>query len=197
MNKKEFLDELRSKLRGLPKKDLENRINFYDEMISDRMDEGKSEEEAISEIGSVDEIVNQIASETSLVRLVKEKARPQRSLKGFEILLLILGFPLWFPLLLVVIILSLVAFLLVWIMVIVTYVVEGSLIAGGILAIIGYFSSVVAGDPNMNALASSLLAIGGAFLFIYCCIGATKVTLKLSKGLLTSIKSAFIRKGNK
>ena len=81
MNKKEFLDELRSKLRGLPKKDLENRINFYDEMISDRMDEGKSEEEAISEIGSVDEIVNQIASETSLVRLVKEKARPQRSLR--------------------------------------------------------------------------------------------------------------------
>lgn len=197
MNKKEFLDELRSKLRGLPKKDLENRINFYDEMISDRMDEGKSEEEAISEIGSVDEIVNQIASETSLVRLVKEKARPQRSLKGFEILLLILGFPLWFPLLLVVIILSLVAYFLVWIMVIVTYVVEGSLIAAGILAIIGYFSSVVAGDPNMIALASSLLAIGGAFLFIYCCIGATKVTLKLSKGLLTSIKSKFIRKGNK
>ncbi len=197
MNKKEFLDELRSKLRGLPKKDLENRINFYDEMISDRMDEGKSEEEAISEIGSVDEIVNQIASETSLVRLVKEKARPQRSLKGFEILLLILGFPLWFPLLLVVIILSLVAYFLVWIMVIVTYVVEGSLIAAGMVAIVGYFSSVVAGDPNMIALASSLLAIGGAFLFIYCCIGATKVTLKLSKGLLTSIKSAFIRKGNK
>ena len=48
MKKQEFLNELRKQLAGLPKDDLDNRINFYEEMINDRMDEGLSEEEDIS-----------------------------------------------------------------------------------------------------------------------------------------------------
>ena len=80
MYKNEFLTELRNRLQGLPQDDLDNRINFYEEMINDRMDEGKSEEEAVAEIGSVDEVVTQIASETPLLKLVKEKAKPKRAL---------------------------------------------------------------------------------------------------------------------
>ena len=38
MTKKQFLDELRSKLVGLPKSDVDERISFYEEMINDRMD---------------------------------------------------------------------------------------------------------------------------------------------------------------
>ena len=48
MTKNEFLSSLRSKLQGLPPADIDERIGFYSEMIDDRMDEGKSEEEAIS-----------------------------------------------------------------------------------------------------------------------------------------------------
>ena len=49
MTKKEFLSSLRSKLQGLPPSDIDERISFYSEMIDDRMDEGKSEEEAVSD----------------------------------------------------------------------------------------------------------------------------------------------------
>lgn len=42
MKKEEFLAELRSKLSGLPKEDIDNRIEFYNEMIEDRIDEGKA-----------------------------------------------------------------------------------------------------------------------------------------------------------
>ena len=42
MYKYEFLTALREQLVGLPKEDIEERISFYEEMINDRMDEGKS-----------------------------------------------------------------------------------------------------------------------------------------------------------
>ena len=98
MNKEQFLDELRRELSGLPQEDIEERIAFYEEMIADRMDEGMSEKEAVSGIGSVEEIARQIMSEIPLTKLVKEKVRPKRSLKAWEIVLLVLGSPVWIPL---------------------------------------------------------------------------------------------------
>lgn len=59
MNKQEFLKELRGRLAGLPEEDIDERLTFYGEMIEDRMEEGLSEAEAVSAIGSVDEIVTQ------------------------------------------------------------------------------------------------------------------------------------------
>ena len=106
MKKQEFLTELRSKLNGLPKEDIDNRINFYEEMINDRMDDGKTEEEAVADIGSVDDVVRQIANDTPMLRLVAEKAKPKRALRAWEIVLIILGFPLWFPLVITSIVLA-------------------------------------------------------------------------------------------
>ena len=63
MNKDSFLNELRARLAGLPQADIEERIAFYNEMINDRMEDGLTEEEAVEEIGSVDEIVGQIMAE--------------------------------------------------------------------------------------------------------------------------------------
>ena len=46
MTKLKFLFELRDRLEGLPYDEVEERLNFYSEMIEDRMEEGLSEEEA-------------------------------------------------------------------------------------------------------------------------------------------------------
>ena len=136
MNKQEYLKELESRLQGLPKEDIANRIEFYSEMIDDRMEDGKSEVEAINEVGTVDYVVETIAKETPLMKLVKEKVTPKRKMSGFEIVLLILGFPLWFPLLMVGFVLILVFYLLTWILVIVTYAVEAALIVGSVGSIV-------------------------------------------------------------
>ena len=77
MNKQEFLAELRKRLSGLPQADIEERIVFYSEMIDDRTEEGSTEEEAVSAIGFVDDVVSQIFSETPLTKLVKEKVKPE------------------------------------------------------------------------------------------------------------------------
>ena len=100
MTKTEFLDELRSRLSGLPQSDLDERLLYFREMIDDRMEDGLTEEEAVSDIGSVDEIVDHIMEETPLSKLVRENAKRTRALKAWEILLLVLGAPLWLSLIL-------------------------------------------------------------------------------------------------
>ena len=196
MRKEEFLNELKEKLKGLPKDDLENRLSFYEEMINDRMDEGKSEEEAVNEIGSVDEVVNQIAQETPLIKLVKEKTKPKRALKAWEIVLIIVGFPIWLPLLIVAFILCLVAYLLIWVWVLVTYAVEIAFIGYGLASFISFFARL-SEAPDYSYLGFAIASIGASILFLFACIGATKLTLKLSKFILVKIKTAFMRKETK
>ena len=60
MNKSEFLSELRTRLKGLPQNEIEERLSFYGEAIDDRIEEGVPEEDAVLEIGSIDDIVAQI-----------------------------------------------------------------------------------------------------------------------------------------
>ena len=75
MTKQEFTEQLRAKLQGLPEAELEERLLFYSEMIDDRIEEGESESEAISAIGNIDEIAEQILSDIPLTKLVKEKVK--------------------------------------------------------------------------------------------------------------------------
>ena len=98
MNKQEFLAQLRKGLTGLPKDDIEERLTFYGEMIEDRIEEGLSEEEAISEIGSVGEIAAQTIADTPLAKIAKERIRTKGRLKAWEIVLLVLGSPIWLSL---------------------------------------------------------------------------------------------------
>lgn len=197
MNKNEFLTELRKQLGGLPKDELENRLSFYEEAINDRIDDGKSEEEAVSDIGTVEEVVRDIAKDTPLVSLVKEKIKPKRSLRAWEIVLIILGFPLWLPLLIVALVLALVAYILIWVLVIVCYSVELALTVSSLACLVAFFAYLASGDMNLMCLGASIMCGGGAILLFFGCIGATKLTLKLSRKIAVGIKTLFIRNGGK
>ena len=192
MTKKEFIKELRERLSGLPKDDLESRLSFYEESINDRMDDGKSEEEAIKELGTIDEIVNQVASETSLVTLVKEKAKPKRKLSGAEIALIAIGFPLWFPLVLTFLILCLVFCLVFWIIGLIPLITCVSSLVVGIAEFFSYFAII--GEANsLGVLGMALAGIGLALMLIPAVIYSVKGTIKLIKLIMTGIKKLFIR----
>lgn len=85
MNKQEFLECLRKGLTGLPQEDIEEYRAFYSEMIDDRIEEGMSEAEAVSEIGTTDDIIAQILADTARTKLAKEngnkKARDESGKK--------------------------------------------------------------------------------------------------------------------
>ena len=99
MDKQTFLTRLRNGLSGLPQEDVEERLTFYSEMIDDRMEEGCTEAEAVAEIGPVEEVLAQIVADIPLTKLVKKKMKPKHTLKAWEIVLLVLGSPLWLSLL--------------------------------------------------------------------------------------------------
>ena len=196
MTKIQFLNELRDRLEGLPKEDIDSRISFYEEAIDDRIDDGLEEEEAVEDIGTIDEVVNDILRDTPLRKIVKEKVRPKRALRAWEIVLIVLGFPLWFPLVLTAAILGLVGYLLIWVWVLVTYSVEISLIVGAVGELVLFFVNLAAGSAPFVHLGMSIMCAGGSMLLIFGCIGATKLTIKLSAKIVTAIKRAFIKKGS-
>lgn len=65
MNKQEFLKKLKYELRKLKKEERNKYIEYYDEIISDIMERGVSEEEAIVRQGSVEKIAGDILSNTN------------------------------------------------------------------------------------------------------------------------------------
>ena len=113
MSKQEFLAQLRKGLSGLPKDDIDGRLMFYEEMIDDRIEEGLSEEEAVLAVGTVEEVAYQITEEIQLLNAPKEKARTKK-FKTWEIVLLILGSPLWLSLMITGFALGVTFYALVW-----------------------------------------------------------------------------------
>ena len=98
MTKLEFLATLEKALAGLPKEDCKRIVDYYCEMIDDRMEDGVSEEDAVKAAGTLEEIAQQAAQEAPQER-PRRKMRTAHALSGWEITLLVLGAPLWLPLL--------------------------------------------------------------------------------------------------
>ena len=66
MTRNEFLSALSEKLYGVPEKDKTASLDYYGEMINDRMEDGMTEEEAVAALGTAEEIAEQILRELSL-----------------------------------------------------------------------------------------------------------------------------------
>lgn len=66
MNKQQFLDTIRDKIGALPPQDRERSLDFYSEIIDDRMEDGLTEEQALEAIGSVEEVAAQILQEAQV-----------------------------------------------------------------------------------------------------------------------------------
>ena len=123
MNKQEFIDTLYKKLSKFPKKAFEDQINFYIEIIDDKVEDGLSEQEAIDQIGPIDTIVEEIINNASLFKMVKEKVKPQRKLKTWEIVLITLGFPIWFPLLVAFLAVLFTLYIVMWVLILCLWVI--------------------------------------------------------------------------
>ena len=67
MNKTQFCALLGNKLKPyLSPKEIYKTLNFFEEMIDDRIDEGLREEEAVSQLGDINIIVDQILDEHNI-----------------------------------------------------------------------------------------------------------------------------------
>lgn len=194
MRKEKFLTRLRIGLRGLPQDDMDERVLFYSEMIDDRMEEGLTEEEAVSAVGAVDEIVAQIVSEIPLVKIAKERMKAKRRIKVWEIVLLILGSPIWLSLGIAAFAVILSLYISLWSVIVSLWAVFASLIVcalGGLIAGIGF---VFAGNGFAGGamIGIGVLCAGFAIFAFFGCRAATKGTALLTKNLVLWIKNCFM-----
>ena len=116
-------------------------------------------------------------------------------MSSLGIVLLILGFPLWFPLLIVGFVLLFVLYLLVWILVVVTYSIELALVLSIPASLVLMFIRLSGGNLDLFYLAAFLLSIGLSILLFYVCLAATKLTLKLTKSIGLRIKRKMMKRG--
>ena len=196
MNKQEFISELEKALAGLPKDDVLERLSFYGELIDDRVEDGLSEEEAVAEAGPADEVAKQILADIPLQKLVRERITGRRRMGAWEIILLVLGFPLWFPLLVVALVLVLCAYVVIWVLVVCLWAVFVSFIAGAVCGVAGGVLQFIKGyrREGVMLIGAGLLLAGLSVFMFFACRAATKGAAKLTKKIALGIKSLFVRK---
>lgn len=196
MTKSEFLLALRDTLSRLPGEDVEEYLNFYNEMIEDRMEEGLSEEEAVSSVGTVEEIVTQILKDVSLPKLVMEKIKPKKRLRAWEIVLLVLGSPIWLSLLLAACAVAFALWISLWAVIVslwAVFVSVGASAFGGIVAGVGLamMGNVL---PGVALIALGFVCAGLFVFFFYGCRAATKGIVLLTKICVVWLKKRFMKK---
>lgn len=194
MTKLEFLESLKKGLSGLPKNDIDERIAFYSEIIDDRVEEGISEEDAVSKIGKIDEVISQIIADTPINKLVKEKIKPKRNLRVWEIILLILGSPIWLSLLIAFFAVILSIYAAIWSIIIALWSVFVSVVAcvfGAVLSGIG-FAVGTDGIAGVAMIGAAFLCAGISIFLFFGCKLASKGILCLTKKTVIGIKYCFV-----
>ncbi len=197
MNKAEFLTELNVRLQDLPQDEIDRSIMFYDEMIEDRKEDGMSEEDAVAALGNIDTIVEQIMLDRPLPTLMREKIRPTRRLNAFEIVLIVLGFPIWFSLLIAFFAVIVSVYVSIWAVIISLYATVLGLAAGGVGGVIITLMSFGI-NPFLGTLVlgGSLFILGVGILMFFPVNQLAIALVKLTGSFYRWIKSLFIKRRN-
>ena len=190
MNKTEFTEQLKSSLKGLSELDIKKSVDYYEEMIEDRIEDGMTEEEAVSALGSIDEIKSKILEEIPIAKIVKEKMRPKRALRAWEIVLLILGSPVWVPVSAALIVVALVIYLCFW--VIILYLTDLAVFLSGFAAIVGAFVQQNGFNTALFLVGGGIALIGAAILLFFGFTQVAKGMLFISKKMALGIKKMFV-----
>ena len=193
MNKFDFLTHLRAKLWSIPKEDAERSVEFYSEMIDDRTEEGLSEEEAVAAIGDLDEIVRGIVGDApAAVPMAEEAPKPRKNRKAWEIVLLILGSPVWVSLLIAAAAVIFSVWISLWSVVISLYAAAVALGAAAVGCILGSFFMFTDGPGVILVTLGAALVCAGLCILIFLLSNlAAKGMAKLTK---LTCKAIFCRK---
>ena len=196
MTKQDFINALQVKLIGLPKQDTEERLAFYSEMIDDRMEDGLSEEDAVAAIGSIDDVKAQIIADIPISKIAKERMKPKRRLKAWEIVLLALGSPIWLSLAIAAFAVLLALYVVLWSLVVSIWSVFVSLVASSFACIAGGVVLIIFGNTfiGLAAIGAGIVCAGLSIFLFFACKAATKGVILLTKAITLGIKKCFVKK---
>ena len=193
MTKTEFLDKLRRCLAQMPPEELEKQLAYYEELFDDMLEDGMSEAEAAAHLGDPAEIAKELLSELPLGTLVKSRVKQEKGWTPLAIVLVVLGFPVWFPLLVSAFAVILSLLITLWAVAISLGAVVLALGVSAIAVPIAVVTGAISGPPLI--LIGAALAAAGL-----CVLGALGIPPlframgRLCRGIWRGVKSIFIIK---
>lgn len=191
MNKAEFLKELAFHLQKMSDSEKKKFITYYDEMISDYVENGRTEVEAVKKIGTPLKIAEELLEDYDSVKL----NLPFTSNKLLNIGITIIGFPLWGSVLLTLVLLVFSAYVLIWCV---------PVAAGA--GCVGFFSSAIIGmigtpwvftrsiPLGVIQLGTSMASIGISMLLGIATMSMSKTFVNITKKFNVKLVKLFRRK---
>lgn len=198
MNKTEFIDELYHLLNSLSKAERQQHLDYYEEMIADRMEDGLTEEEAVAALGRPADIAAQILGEIP--------PKPARRFPIWAIVLIVLGSPLWLSLflavaavLVAVIAVVAAAYISLWAAIAAFYAADLAVLLGFLSGIAGGIFYLTQGIsmPAVLFFGGGLVCAGATVLLFFLCNLLSRMLWQLSKWSVLKIIGLFRRKGGK
>lgn len=191
MNRAEFIEVLRKELVSLKKAERDKFINYYEEIINDYIENGLTEEEVIEKVGNPKIIAKNILNEQGNV----EFEAPSINSKIINIILLILGFPLWGSLLFAGLMLILSGLIIVWFVPFASGVSAIAFFAAGLLSIVATpFMIADVLSVGIVQLGMGISSIGVSFLLAMATIYLSKKFSRFTKEICSRIFKLFNRR---
>lgn len=193
MTKQEFLSELERALGKLPHAEVEQALAFYDEAISDRMEDGLSEAEAVADLGPIDEIAAQIAAETPPIP--RAIARANTGSRTLNIVLLAVFSPIWVPVALALAAAALAVYVAIWAVIAALWAVDTVLVLMPFAGIAALASTLGGGMPlpGVFVLGLSLVSSGFGLVASFAVFWASRLLFQLTRSFARWIAGLFVR----
>ena len=194
MNKSEFLNELYRRLSGIPQSEAEKTINYYSEMIDDRIEDGETEQNAIKAVGNIDEIVRNAMNQVPLTGLVKQSVKRSFRPNIPVIILLILGSPIWLSLLIALFAIIFAVYVTIASVIFSLFAIVAAFVVSGVVSVIVSPFLIPESLYSAATLFSGGLIISGLSIFaFFAAVILSKYIIRLTKFMIIKIKSLFIK----
>lgn len=203
MSREEYLGRLRQKLFENGIRNPDQMVEFYAEMIDDRMEDGMSEEAAVASMEPADSVAEHAKLDQPITALVTERMKESHEdakKKGNGALwmtLVILGFPVWFPLITAFFVVLLAVYIVLWAVVISLFAVEAAFVISAAGCIVGGFGVIFGWIPLGTAVAAwgiALILIGLALLLYGPVVIMARWLVRLIRRTFRKVKGLFVRK---
>lgn len=201
MTRELFLEQLQIALTDAKIEHVDSLVEYYNEMICDRIEDGMEEQDAIAALGSIDEIIKEMILEKPIGTLVKDtvtKSHHTAKESGKNTLwmvFIILGSPLWIPLLLTLLIILGVIYMIPWIMIMTFFIILASFGISALAGIISFVNCLISMDIGTALVSLGVALILGSLsvFLVKPVLWLTKQTLQLGASVIRSIKKRIIQ----
>lgn len=209
MRKREFLLELEDRLKGIDITEKRNILNYYDELISDKVESGQDEERIIRNLGSIEEIcrklnldsenlnrikyesiideeISKSSERTDSVKFNKENKPQEKKIRNKDktiltVILIIVLFPIWLPIVMSFFGLLVGAFSAVL----------GFMVAGFAISIAGIYEIIISIPMMSTNLYSGIFNLGGGLIILAIGFILTPIMLKVGFALIKYLAKAI------